>query len=409
MARCIPSAMRPARLMGATYAALLDRMQRRGWSQPESAVRLPKWQKLWIALRFAMMTLPPRPRRRRRARRARGGAVAGRARRPGHAARGRAGRRRALPVVFRPRARLPDRQRQPPAALRQPGRLRLPRPGRLARHAGRTRRAAVPVHGSRDRRALDPAPQPWPAAAVDLQPEAARARARRLRDYLQLAGAAPGRTGRDRGAGASRPARSTAACSSRSRSRRSTRRRRPASARLLAAVVAESLADGGAACIPAFPREGLSESFIDPALAWLAAARRRRSGFGEPGRGDRTRRTAGPPRSAPMPLGPTKPSSSPCRRRSPPRCCPGTTVPDQFEAILNVHFRIDAEPGRGRVHRPGRRHRRVGVRQARRGQRDDLGRQPRVDTRAGGLGATSVAGSAHGARASPNRCRLGAW
>ena len=54
MARCIPKAMRPARLMGATYAALLDRMQRRGWSHPEVRVRLPKWQKLWIALRFAV-------------------------------------------------------------------------------------------------------------------------------------------------------------------------------------------------------------------------------------------------------------------------------------------------------------------------------------------------------------------
>ena len=42
-----------------------------------------------------------------------------------------------------------------------------------------------------------------------------------------------------------------------------------ASARLLHAVMTESLAQGGAACIPAFPREGLSESFIDPALARL--------------------------------------------------------------------------------------------------------------------------------------------
>jgi squalene synthase HpnD len=54
MARCVPKAMRPARLMGATYAALLERMQRRGWSQPEVRVGLPKWQKLWIALRFAI-------------------------------------------------------------------------------------------------------------------------------------------------------------------------------------------------------------------------------------------------------------------------------------------------------------------------------------------------------------------
>jgi len=54
MARCIPAAMRPARLMGATYAALLERLQRRGWSRPEEKVRLSRWQKLRIALRFAV-------------------------------------------------------------------------------------------------------------------------------------------------------------------------------------------------------------------------------------------------------------------------------------------------------------------------------------------------------------------
>ncbi len=54
MALCDPRAMRPARLMGATYAALLHRLQRRGWTRLEHPVRVPKWQKLWIALRFAV-------------------------------------------------------------------------------------------------------------------------------------------------------------------------------------------------------------------------------------------------------------------------------------------------------------------------------------------------------------------
>jgi presqualene diphosphate synthase len=54
MAKCLPKAMRPARLMGATYEALLERLQQRGWSQPDVPVRLPRWQKLWIALRFAV-------------------------------------------------------------------------------------------------------------------------------------------------------------------------------------------------------------------------------------------------------------------------------------------------------------------------------------------------------------------
>jgi phytoene synthase len=51
MRACDARAMRPARLMGATYAALLDRIERRGWSPPTARVSLPAWQKLWIALR----------------------------------------------------------------------------------------------------------------------------------------------------------------------------------------------------------------------------------------------------------------------------------------------------------------------------------------------------------------------
>ena len=52
MAQCDQRAMRPARLMGATYAALLDRIARRGFSSPLDRVSLTKWQKLWIALRY---------------------------------------------------------------------------------------------------------------------------------------------------------------------------------------------------------------------------------------------------------------------------------------------------------------------------------------------------------------------
>lgn len=50
-ARCDRQAMRPARLMGATYAALLARLERRGWIRLTETVRVPKWQKLWIAAR----------------------------------------------------------------------------------------------------------------------------------------------------------------------------------------------------------------------------------------------------------------------------------------------------------------------------------------------------------------------
>jgi presqualene diphosphate synthase len=54
MRLCDQRAMRPARLMGATYAAILQRLQRRGWLRPGSPVALPKWQKIWLALRYGL-------------------------------------------------------------------------------------------------------------------------------------------------------------------------------------------------------------------------------------------------------------------------------------------------------------------------------------------------------------------
>jgi phytoene synthase len=54
MAECDPKAMKPARLMGATYAALLARLQRQGWRLPARRVSLPAWQKLWLALRYGL-------------------------------------------------------------------------------------------------------------------------------------------------------------------------------------------------------------------------------------------------------------------------------------------------------------------------------------------------------------------
>jgi presqualene diphosphate synthase len=54
MRRCDRRAMRPARLMGATYASLLARLERRGWRDLERPAKLPKWNKLWIALRYGL-------------------------------------------------------------------------------------------------------------------------------------------------------------------------------------------------------------------------------------------------------------------------------------------------------------------------------------------------------------------
>ena len=53
MARCDAAAMKPARLMAASYAAILARLERRGWQSPADRVSVPFWEKLWIAFRYA--------------------------------------------------------------------------------------------------------------------------------------------------------------------------------------------------------------------------------------------------------------------------------------------------------------------------------------------------------------------
>lgn len=54
MLKCDRRAMKPARLMGATYAALLARLERSGWREPGHRVSLPAWQKLWLAVRYGI-------------------------------------------------------------------------------------------------------------------------------------------------------------------------------------------------------------------------------------------------------------------------------------------------------------------------------------------------------------------
>jgi len=54
MARCDRRAMRPARIMGATYRALLEALRRRGWDRIEDQAAVPKWRKLAIAVRYAV-------------------------------------------------------------------------------------------------------------------------------------------------------------------------------------------------------------------------------------------------------------------------------------------------------------------------------------------------------------------
>jgi phytoene synthase len=54
MERCDRRAMRPARIMAATYACVLQALRARGWSRPGDPVRVPAWRKLLIAARFAI-------------------------------------------------------------------------------------------------------------------------------------------------------------------------------------------------------------------------------------------------------------------------------------------------------------------------------------------------------------------
>lgn len=54
MQSCDPVAMKPARLMGATYAEILTLLERRGWNRPGERVSLPLWRKLWLGLRHGL-------------------------------------------------------------------------------------------------------------------------------------------------------------------------------------------------------------------------------------------------------------------------------------------------------------------------------------------------------------------
>jgi phytoene synthase len=55
MEACDRRAMKPARLMGATYGAILSRLEATGWADPTCRVGLAKWQKLWLVLRYGLV------------------------------------------------------------------------------------------------------------------------------------------------------------------------------------------------------------------------------------------------------------------------------------------------------------------------------------------------------------------
>jgi phytoene synthase len=47
--------MRPAAIMGAVYRAILKRLISADWRRLEEPVKLPKWQKLWLAFRYGFL------------------------------------------------------------------------------------------------------------------------------------------------------------------------------------------------------------------------------------------------------------------------------------------------------------------------------------------------------------------
>jgi squalene-associated FAD-dependent desaturase len=119
------------------------------------------------------------------------------------------------------------------------------------------------------------------------------------------------------------------------------------SARLLWAVVAETLAQGGANCIPCWPKDGLSESFVDPAVAAITQAgghfrtsHRIASLSIQDGR---VTALAGPDGPIDVALGDQVILATPAAVAA--GLLSGLRVPDAHEAILNLHFRTDAPSG----------------------------------------------------------------
>jgi squalene-associated FAD-dependent desaturase len=111
-------------------------------------------------------------------------------------------------------------------------------------------------------------------------------------------------------------------------------------ARLLGAVMRETLLRGGAACIPRFPKAGLSEALIDPALAILQArgatvrfSHRVAALSIEGGRVAGLRAL-----DATIPVGPDDAVVLAVPPWVASDLLPDLVTPDVFEAILNVHF-----------------------------------------------------------------------
>ncbi|NHO32559.1 hydroxysqualene dehydroxylase HpnE [Acetobacter fallax] len=123
-----------------------------------------------------------------------------------------------------------------------------------------------------------------------------------------------------------------------------------ASAALLGHVIRESLAKGGRACLPRFPKTGLSESLVDPALSHLsvlkADVRTSRRVTEIRTSGDRVTSLCFPDETIDIGqddvviLAVTAPVAASLLQTA----LPDFKAPDAFEGILNAHFRLETPP-----------------------------------------------------------------
>jgi hydroxysqualene dehydroxylase len=112
-------------------------------------------------------------------------------------------------------------------------------------------------------------------------------------------------------------------------------------------ILAETLGRGAAACRPLLPRLGLSETFVEPALARLRllgaeirfGARLKALTF-EPGRVSELQLDSGSVR-----LGDGDGVILAIPATIAARLVPGLIVPDRYSPIVNAHFRCDAPAG----------------------------------------------------------------
>lgn len=117
-------------------------------------------------------------------------------------------------------------------------------------------------------------------------------------------------------------------------------------ARLLGAVMRETLMRGGRACIPMLPRLGLSQALVDPAVTTLqrrGADIRFSSRIAEMTIAD-TRVTALRGPDGVIALGPQDSVVLAVPPWVAAELLPGLAAPNEFQAILNIHFRHAADP-----------------------------------------------------------------